>query len=939
MARIIDLSIRDSNSPQMESIDEIQSDKRSSRSSVFKSHFAKYLPYSVVERFLEGKTLQEAEIKNFGAAVAFIDLSGFTKLSESLMTEHGPDGAEMLNRYVSSYFDILTTGIFQNGGDIIKFAGDAIQVVWKTKSQRLPDEIKNSGDSSLEGKKKNLANFFIGDQAEEEALHVHVLRAVHCTLELIRTLNNHNVGAEISLKLHAGIGCGKLKGIFVGGVENSWEYFIAGSPIKEMSDAADEAKIGELVLSKHAFECIENWVLESKVLSSGNARVMKIGDVPSIFQTTYPRITRIMEQSLLCFVPEIMRQRFLKQELLDLPGEYRKAFIMFVKLEDIDFEKPGALERLQESVCIVQQLVFLYEGFIARLIADDKGTRFKIVFGMPSQVHEDDSARVIITALEIEKRLKLAKMRCYIGIANGTVFCGEAGGSSRSEYTAVGFKVNIAARIMSIAQKTGLGLLCDEKTQVAGQQQSISFKPIPEKFTLKGVSEPVTLYRPIGKTKHFDMISHLHVIDSQADSKVNNVDTDASATPITTISNPLRKFSFQIRPTVIIEQKQGIVGRNIESLQIKQFLKGELSVEEQDVPIKAIILEGDVGIGKTQLILEAIEQAGKLGIEVFCAHGISLEKATPYRLWKSVFRQMFNLPSLSKQSIEKMLGDLISGGDKIKLPILNSMFDTQFPETNFSRSLTPDGRAEYMRQLFRTIIEKVTESNDKKILIVLEDMQWADLASWELAEEFIRCAKNSIIIIATRPLMKPIPPGYTNILKQEKITQKINLGPLSEDDGVRLACRILDVTTNALPQKVQEIIKQKAQGLPLYIKELVKSLLDQGFIQKNEDKTITVSDRLFRDDFNSFSDSIQQVITCRIDNLSANEQMTIKVCSVLGREVPLDLLLAVHPSISDRNKLKELVTSLIEAGFFCEESNEESSPGEKMEELFYFTVS
>ena len=75
-----------------------------------------------------------AEQEEFIGAVGFVDVSGFTKLSEKLAKEHGRKGAELLNVYVNAYFAQLIEGINKYAGDVIKFAGDALQVVWRNRA-------------------------------------------------------------------------------------------------------------------------------------------------------------------------------------------------------------------------------------------------------------------------------------------------------------------------------------------------------------------------------------------------------------------------------------------------------------------------------------------------------------------------------------------------------------------------------------------------------------------------------------------------------------------------------------------------------------------------------------------------------------------------------------------------------------------------------------
>lgn len=73
--------------------------------------------------------IQLPEIEKFPAAVMFADISGFTPLTEA-MTKLGKDGVEKLSSELNKYFDILIKTIFDHGGDIIKFAGDAMLIVW-----------------------------------------------------------------------------------------------------------------------------------------------------------------------------------------------------------------------------------------------------------------------------------------------------------------------------------------------------------------------------------------------------------------------------------------------------------------------------------------------------------------------------------------------------------------------------------------------------------------------------------------------------------------------------------------------------------------------------------------------------------------------------------------------------------------------------------------
>jgi class 3 adenylate cyclase len=371
-------------------------------------------------------------------------------------------GAELLNKFISMYFGKLITIIFDFGGDVVKFAGDAMLVVWR----RGPDQ----------------------------PFREIVLKALACNLQLLDRLNNYSPTPGVKLQLHTGVGAGKLAGVFVGGVGDHWEFFVAGDPIQQMSGATDEAQSGEVVLSREAFKIVAEDVVRSATQSNqGNVIVTGIVSDTTFVQARAPIITgESMELAMTAFVPSVIKQRMDKGETDGNIAEFRNVYVMFIVLPDFDYTDPATLRRLQTCVCVVQAVVRKYNGYLARLLADDKGTRFKICFGMPHMVHEDDSVRCVKAGLEIQQTLRRRRMQTAIGVATGVAYCGQAGSGQRCEYTAVGGKVVVAARLMQAAAFGGF--LCDEETYKAAQHD-VRFERRPP-IRLKGVVELVSVYRP-----------------------------------------------------------------------------------------------------------------------------------------------------------------------------------------------------------------------------------------------------------------------------------------------------------------------------------------------------------------------------------------------------------------------------------------------------------
>jgi class 3 adenylate cyclase len=854
--------------------------------------YQKYVPLAVVERFLDEKEkdLNQREMHEHSAAVAFVDISGFTKLSETLANQYKENGAEMLNTYISSYFDQLISTIFEYGGDIIKFAGDAMLVVWKSRKSFFKEEFdkRDASRPATMGRKKNLKLMLLGGEGNMdnvEPLYVHVLRCLACNLALMERHNNFKPmqgDDSICLTLHSGVGAGKLREIFVGGVENTWEYLVAGSPIKGMSDAGAEATAGEVFMDADSYALVKDWVTESKVFPSGNVKVSRLKDVPVYRKLTYPVFSRYMDESLVKFIPPLVRHRVEEADSKDLDGQYRRAYIMFVKLRGLDYDDPGVLEKLQKSVVEIQLSVNKYEGTIARLIADDKGTRFKIIFGLPRQVHEDNSARVVLTALEIQKRLETIETEAAIGIAHGNVFCGEAGSPQRSEYTAVGLKVNIAARIMSVADKKNIGILCDEKTFENASSHSFEWD-VQEPTTLKGISQPVVLYKPLGKMKIADLFRR----GGTSRQKAQTVSEHKSVESVFPQDKAYRMSIHLRRPSFVLKQ-QGLIGRQGELQKVRKLMD-DVRVTKKS---RLVLLEGTSGSGKSAFVLELMQDYEKSHPEssTFYSQAVWIERSSLFSVWKKIFQDSLDLGAKSVEDREKIVDMYLMDGYTIVKSVLNPILDTSYPETSFVSSMSPDGRTEYIRKLLVGICAKLAQH--EAMNVVLENMNWADSASWGLAFDIASSVPNTFVLLSTRPFEKPFPMEYTNI-RNQPFTTYLELRNLTKKEINQLVLRKLNC--RVVPPNISDIVFAKSQGNPLHAEELVQSLVDQNFVAVNEG-ICTPQEKLFKEEFKSIPDSLKQIVATRLDNLSSKNQLTLKVCSVIGKDmIALDLLAAAHP--------------------------------------------
>ena len=150
------------------------------------------LPKAVIDFALDQNELNPPLQQTFDTVALFADVSGFTKLSEALASK-GPQGAEELAFFLNRYMEQLVRHIAKAGGDIFKFAGDAMLVLW------IPDKSLSESDLIKE-------------------LHIMAHRATQCSLSIQAEMNKAEFTKGVTLSVKIGIGYGKATVLHVGGV-------------------------------------------------------------------------------------------------------------------------------------------------------------------------------------------------------------------------------------------------------------------------------------------------------------------------------------------------------------------------------------------------------------------------------------------------------------------------------------------------------------------------------------------------------------------------------------------------------------------------------------------------------------------------------------------------------------------------------------------------
>ena len=561
------------------------------------------------------------------AVVGFFDVSGFSALARDLeqadrarsekalkkrsassyISQHSitGKGAEELVRQLNETLSVLIETIRAAGGDIIKFAGDAILVVWL---------------------------------CDEDPLECQLIRAADCATACTALKSE-----ESKLGLHVGIGCGELVAAHVGGIFGRWEFFIAGEACTQSALAEHHAGMNQVVLSPQAKEIIQGSKFLKKIegdnLEEGFLLLKRVEY--SNFGAP-PRSKYILSSNATAakaaegYVPGPVRDALKNGGSSTASvGGLRKLTVIFFKLYDVNlpekFDESSEkkfLEQCQNQAQLVQDSAYHYWATLRQFILDDKGFVAIVVLGLPPFFHEDNAVR----AIKVAKRLiEHHKVRATAGICTGTVFCGVVGSSMRAEYSVAGSCINLAARLM--AKATPGSIWCDTTTKMEAESIGhIRFEQFPS-LTFKGFDHPVEIYGPIM---------------SISTTPNKDIPNEATRSKVSAISTPKidREDSGLVKKRKSIRAPMGrsiaLVGMENETVQLaKASFLGPHSV-------RICFIEGEAGSGKSRLVEWVLKETGARRCILSTAD--SSETNTPFFVWRAILQNILALTRTTTSS-------------------------------------------------------------------------------------------------------------------------------------------------------------------------------------------------------------------------------------------------------------------------------------------------
>jgi class 3 adenylate cyclase len=500
----------------------------------------------------------------------------------------------------------------------------------------------------------------------------------------------------------------------------------------------------------------------------------------------------------------------------------------------------------------VSEAVYRYEGTIAQLLGDG----VLAFFGAPL-THEDDAERALRAALDIlsaiekysrelrdKKRVENFQMR--IGLNSGLVVVGNIGSDLHMEYLAIGDTVNLAARMQSAADPNTI-LISESTHRLAGSVFDFEDRG---KITVKGKSEPIQVYRVLGERKGA-----------------------VRARGIAGLSSPL-------------------VGRQREFSALTQIIS---DVRTGHGSIVAVI--GEAGLGKSRLIAEwrkaAFADATAKPLRWIEGRCLSYASSIAHHLSTDILRALIGAPVGSTEedthtALKRTLESVLGGETQDVYPFLGHLLGLKLEDAAAARVKYLEGPA--LQAQYIAAYKKLLQAASRAAptVIVCEDVHWADPSSVELGAQILPIAATEpiVFVFVTRPEKDST--GWKLIAHAHEIAgvgaTELYLAPLSESDSKQLVSNLLSI--ESLPESLRQMILAKAEGNPFFVEEVIRMLIDRGGIAQ-QDGTWSVTREINNIEI---PDTLQGVLTARIDRLPEDAKRTLQIAAVIGRKFNVKVL-------------------------------------------------
>jgi len=550
-------------------------------------------------------------------------------------------------------------------------------------------------------------------------------------------------------------------------------------------------------------------------------------------------------------------------------AERRQLTVLFCDLVDstvlasqLDPEDLREVVRAYQEACA--KVIARFEGHIAQYLGDG----LLVYFGYPL-AHEDDAQRAVRTGLGIVEALgqlntrlgqeRGVQLAIRLGVHTGLVVVGEVGGGTRQEQLALGETPNLAARLQGLAAPNTLVISAATLQLLGGffACQSLGTPP------LKGLAQPTEVYQVL--------------YESMARSRLEA----AGSTGLT--------------PLVGREQEVALLRERWE--QVKDGMG------------QVVLLSGEAGIGKSRLV-----QVLKEHVAAEPQAWLTPCQCSPYHQNTALYPMIdllervglrFEREESPPQKLSKLEGFLVQYGLPLAeaVPLFASLLSLPLTADYAPLTVSPAQQKQKTMQAFLTIL--LRRAAQQPMLFVMEDLHWVDPSTLELLSLLVDQGPTARILalLTFRPDFSPPWTGRAHLTQ-------VTLNRLPRRQAAEMTSQV--VHGKALPTEVVEQVVAKTDGVPLFVEELTKMVLESGLLQEREERYELISPLPPL----AIPATLHDSLMARLDRLATVKSLA-QLGATLGREFSYELLQAVSPW--DEGTLQRGLHQLVAAEFLYQQ--------------------
>ena len=546
-------------------------------------------------------------------------------------------------------------------------------------------------------------------------------------------------------------------------------------------------------------------------------------------------------------------------------AERRQLTVLFCDLVDstvlasqLDPEEWREVVRAYQETCA--RVIARFEGHIAQYLGDG----LLVYFGYP-RAHEDDAQRAVRAGLgmleamgQLNTRLgqeRGVQLAMRLGIHTGLVVVGEVGGETRQEQLALGETPNLAARLQGLAAPNSLVISATTFQLLGGFFACQALGP----HLLKGFAQTIEIYQVR--------------YESTARSRLEAAG-GASLTPL--------------------------VGRDQEVALLR-----ERWAQVKEGVGQVVLLSGEAGIGKSRLVQVLTEH-----VATEPQAWLTPCQCSPYYQNTALYPMIdllervalrFEREESSQQKLKKLEGFLVQYGLPLAeaMSLFAALLSLPLGADYAPLTLSPAQQKQKTLQAFLEIFLRIAAQ--QPVLFVMEDLHWVDPTTLELLSLLVDQGPTSRIL-ALWTFRPDFSPPWTG---RAHLTQ-VTLPRLPRRQAAEMTGRVAH--GKALPTEVVEQVVAKTDGVPLFVEELTKMVLESGLLQEREERYELTGPLPPL----AIPTTLHDSLMARLDRLAAVKALA-QLGATLAREFSYELLQAVSPW--DESTLQRGLQELVEAEF------------------------